>query len=462
MVAIVTDTLKNQMAKYLYDEVSTAGDSNEYYIGIGKTDTYDSSDTTITPVRHTYDDRITRGNFESIKKVAAASFVIPRYSWASGTTYASWNDKQAGVGTNPYYVLTEDNEVYICLQQSKDNTTGAANPSTVKPSFTDAGVTQVQSFETSDGYRWKLLYAVSAGNASNFLTAGFLPVELVTVDSSAASAFQLQQIRIQQEAANIKGQILGVEVVSGGSGYTSAPTLSFRGNGTGATATATVVGGQIVKVVMDNESSGLGTGYDFASVSQSGGGSSSANLRPIIGPRDGFGADPRKDLKSSSLMFNSKPAGEENGDFNITNDFRQISLIKGLNYTDSAADGGIFSATSAQINRRLTVTTDITTTGFAVDEIITGGTSGTTALVDKVDSGGGNQIFFHQNEKTTNGTFTDGETLSGNLGGTGTIDSGNLFSEVDIYSGDLLYIENRARIVRSSAQTEDIKIIITV
>ena len=460
MVAIVTDTLKKQMAKYLFDEAINTSDSTEYYIGIGKTDTYDSSDTTATPLRHTFDDRITRGNFESVKKVAATSFVVTRYTWASGTTYSSWNDKQVGVGTNPYYVLTEDNEVYICLQQSKDNTTGAANPSTVKPSFTDAGVSETQAFETSDGYRWKLLYAVSAGNASNFLTSGFLPVELVTVDSGSANAFQLQQLNIQNTPT--PGQIIGVEVVSGGSGYTGAPTLTFRGNGSGATATATVASGQIVKVEMDNESGGLGSGYDYASISQSGGGSTNATLRPIIGPRDGFGKDPRDDLKSSSIMFNSKPSGTETGTFNISNDFRQISLVKGLSLTDSASPGGTFGENSTKVNRKLTITTTITSSGFAVDEKITGGTSGVTAFIDEVDSGDGNIIRFHQNEKTNNGAFTDGETITGSLGGSGVIDSGDLFSTVDIYSGDLLYIENRARIVRSESQTEDIKVIITV
>jgi len=455
MSAIVTDPLKRKLAQDLLTEVQLSGDSNEFYIGIGKTDTYDSADTTAIPIRHTFEERVGRGNLESVKKVTASSMVITRNNWSSGTIYSAWNDKQEGYPTNPYYVLTEDNEVYICLQQSRSST-GSANPSTVKPSFSGASVNQVQAFETSDGYRWKLLYSIGAGDATNFLTAGLQPVTVITKDSSSCSTTELQQLNIQNTST--PGQILGVEVVNGGDGYSSAPTLTFRGNGASAAATATINGGAIVKVEMNNESSGLGSGYDYASVSFTG----NATLRPIIGPRDGIGKDARADLKGSSVMLNIKPDGSETGTFNITNDFRQISLFRNLDLTDSSSAGGRFSGVSAKANRNMTLTQNITTTGFAVDEVITGGTSGATAIIDEVDSGSGKIIRFHQNEKTRNGNFTDGEALSGSLGASGTIDSGNLFGTIDIYSGDLLYIENRARIVRSSAQTEDIKVILTV
>ena len=455
MTAIVTDPFKRKVASDLLTEVKNTTDSNEFYIGIGKTDTYDSSDTIITPLRHTFEERVGRGNLESIKKVTASSLVVSRNNWTSGNEYSAWNDKQQGYPTDPYYVLTEDNEVYICLHQSK-NSAGDANASTVKPSFSTAGVNQSQAFQTSDGYRWKLLYAISAGEASSFLTSAFNPVQIVTVDSGSATITQLQQLNIQNTVT--PGQIIGVEVVNGGSGYSSAPALTFRGNGTGAAATATISGGAIVKVEMNNESGGLGSGYDYASLSFTG----NATLRPIIGPRDGIGKDATADLKSSSIMLNIKPEGSQTGTFNITNDFRQISLFKNLDLTDSASPGGRFSGVSAKVNRNMTLTQDISTTGFAVDEIITGGTSGVTAIIDEVDSGSGKIIRFHQNEKTRNGNFTDGEALTGSLGASGTVDSGNLFGSIDIYSGDLLYIENRARIVRSSAQTEDIKIILTV
>lgn len=459
MAAIVTDALKHQIALNFFTEVTSTTDSNEYFIGIGKTDTYDSSDTTATPLSHQFDSRISRGNLESIKKITATSFVATRHNWSSGTTYSAWNDKQVGYPTQPYYVLTEDNEVYICIQQSQ-SATGSANPSTVKPSYSAAGASVSSVFETSDGYRWKYLYSISAGEATNFLTAGFFPTQKVLVDSGAATAFQLLQLNVQNFSTG--GQILGAEIVDGGSGYTSAPTIAFRGNGAGAAASATISGGRIVKVTMDNESAGMGSGYDYSSISLSGGGGTGGSLRPIIGPRDGFGFDARKDLKSSSVLSNVKADGTETGTFNITNDYRQILVLKNLDLTDSASPGGRYSGTSSKVNRQLTLTTDIATTGFSVDEIITGGTSGVTAFVDEVDSNSGFTIRFHQNEKTQNGHFQNSEALTGNLGGSGTVDSGNLFSPVDIYSGDLLYIENRARIVRSSAQTEDIKVILTV
>ena len=49
------------------------------------------------------------------------------------------------------------------------------------------------------------------------------------------------------------GQVTSVTVTAGGSGYTSAPTVSFSGGGgSGATATATVSGGQVTSVTVGN------------------------------------------------------------------------------------------------------------------------------------------------------------------------------------------------------------------
>ncbi|MGE3803204.1 MAG: beta strand repeat-containing protein, partial [Gemmataceae bacterium] len=65
-----------------------------------------------------------------------------------------------------------------------------------------------------------------------------------------------------------------VKITSGGSGYTSAPTISFSGGaGTGATGTAVIANGSVVGVILTNS----GTGYTSApTVSFTGGGGSGA------------------------------------------------------------------------------------------------------------------------------------------------------------------------------------------
>ncbi|MDO8539533.1 MAG: Ig-like domain-containing protein [Opitutaceae bacterium] len=55
-----------------------------------------------------------------------------------------------------------------------------------------------------------------------------------------------------------QGSIVNVELSSGGSGYTSAPTVTFNsGGGTGATATTTVSGGAVTSITLTNGGTGF-------------------------------------------------------------------------------------------------------------------------------------------------------------------------------------------------------------
>jgi len=451
MAAILTDKFKLNMAQLFLSEVQDATDSNEYYIGIGRSHTYPNNDTLVDPSRTLLEEREARNNLQSVKKVAAASFVIPRYNWSSGTIYSGYNDAVVGIPVNSYYVLTEDNAVYICLQQGK-TVGGITVVSTVKPDYIAAGVDQTEAFKTADGYIWKFLYSISAANSSSFLSAGFMPIEKVT---TAADTFQIQQKDVQDNA--VPGKILGVTVLSGGAGYSGdSATVLFDGDGSGAVAKAFIVSGQVVKVEMQNESAGSGSGYTVASPTLSGG-STPAQLRAIIGPPAGIGADPRVDLKANSIMLNTKPSGTEAGDFIVDNDFRQITLFKNLEEYDSAA---IYTT---QTGKALKFITMADPTAFANDDIING-QDGAKAFVVDVS---GNIVFIAQNETTGFKAFDSAEfiedsdgALSGNIDS--TVGSWDGHSIVDGHSGELLYIENRARVVRSTSQTEDIKVIVTV
>lgn len=450
MTATVTDSLKKLIGNLLVNEISNSGDSNEYYIGIGKSDQYNETDTVVAPVRTFREEREARNNLQSIKKVSAVSFVVPRYNWSSGAIYSAFDDNTVGIPVNPYYVVTEDNQVYICLKQGK-NALGQSVPSTVRPNYTTAGVDSRLAFQTSDGYWWKYLYQISAVRSNSFLSANYIPIEFIS--GAGANTFEVDQKQVQDAAT--PGQILGVTLTSGGSGYTSAPTVTFKGDGSNAAATATISGGAVVKIEMNNESAGLGSGYTSADVILSGGGGTGAAARPIIGPIDGIGADPRSDLKASLIMLNTKPEGTESGEFIVDNDFRQIIVLK--NPKDQDSDNQV-TDTSIRGLKYLKMTAIAST--FTNDKFIRGATSNTAAFIDDIDS---DLIYYHQNENTGFGTFLNGETLNESDGaGAGTILDADLKGVVNPFSGELLYVENRARIVRNIAQQEDIKVVIAI
>jgi len=451
MTAIVTDNLRKNLSGLFLTEVENASDSHQFYIGIGKSDVWNATDTLVDPTRTDKEERNHRHNLQSVKKVEAASLVIPRENWSSGREYSAWSDASVGIPSNSYYVMTDVNEVFICLKAAK-NASGVVQKSLNKPAV-PAGKNIAEPFELADGYVWKFLYAISAGKANSFLSAGFIPVQ--NIPGAAGNAFETDQKSVQDSA--IGGQIIGIEIESNGEGYgSSTPTITIRGNGTAAAATATLLSGQVVKVEMNNESAGLGSGYDYAEVIFSGSPTKPAKARAVIGPREGLGLDARNDLKASSIMLNIKPDGTVSDTFIVNNSFRQISLFKNIQEKDSAASGKIFEGTSSRTLRymksadaaNLTIGREITDTS----------TPPIKAYIDDIQD---SDIYYHQNDSSGFGVFANSATISDGIQ-TITVDSASVLSLVNPYSGDIIYMENRAKILRDAAQQEDIKVILTV
>ena len=461
MTAIVTDSFRKKVVNLLFDEVTNSTDSDQYYIGIGRSDAYDSTDTVVNPVRTFREERLARENLQSIKVVSATSFVVARQNWSTSTIFPAYSDSETQNASPAHYVLTEDNDVYIVIQQGK-NAAGVAQPSTVKPSYTDAGVAKTKPFKTADGYIWKYLYSVDATSANNFLSSGFIPIQFSPLSDLSSDTGLTDARRFQADVREnaVSGSITGAIKVSGGSGYTSAPTVTVNGTGNTARLVATVSSGEVVKVELDSAEAG-GTGYDLAEIVFTGGGGSGADYRPIITNQRGIGYDPRDDLRANSIMFNAKPAGVEGGNFIINQDFRQILLLKNLEVGDSASGQPtpIFENASGNALRSVKLN-GVSAATFTTDNKIVGGTSGATAFIDGITD---SSVFYHQTEATGFKSFIDGETATETGGsGTGTIDSAAPNYTIDKFSGDLLYIENRAAVTRSSSQTEDIKVIITI
>jgi len=460
MSAIITDPFKKQIMENVVNEVKNL--TARYYVGIGKNDQWNSTETVPTPTDTPKTIRSAQSSLQSVKAVAAASFVIPRYNWSSGSIYNGYDDDISSIPSNTYYVLTEDNEVYICLQQSKSST-GSPNPSTVKPTT----ATKTKAFKTSDGYTWKFLYSLSASRSSAFLSANFVPVE--KVDSAGQAGLDVSGVEQGQVADSaIAGRILNIVVTNGGTNYTSQPTVTITGNsgiiGDSAQATAEISGGAVTKIDMLNESAGSGKNFINATVTISGGGGSGALARAVIGPSKGIGKDPRDELKSTSLMFNSKPSGDEDGDFLVgTNqDFRQVTLIRNPH---TNVEENILTASTAKALKFL-IADSAFANQLSVDELITNSlTPPAKAYVNEVKNHDttGAKIYYHQTDSTGFTPFSVGNTLTDEGSTTGTIavvaDSNELYLN---NTGEVLYIENRAPVIRASEQTEDIKVVISL
>ncbi len=134
---------------------------------------------------------------------------------------------------------------------------------------------------------------------------------------------QLDTFQYSTEVLAIKGTIDNISIVNGGSGYTSA-TVNISGNGSGATATATISGGVITKIVMNT----VGNGYTFANATISGDGTS-ALLKCAIAPFGGHGSNAVTELFADKLMIYTKISNDDtyNG-FGLSSDFFQYGLLK--------------------------------------------------------------------------------------------------------------------------------------
>lgn len=445
MVAIITDRIKNQLVNSLLTEFEDS--ANRYYIALGASEAWDSTDTPPTPANTEREIKQFRYSMQSAKAALDASLVIPRYNWSSGTIYSQYNDNSVSQGSR-YYIITDENNVYICIRQGKD-TNGNAVTSTVQPTSTSP----TSLTELADGYVWKYLYTISAADATRFLTANFMPVQYI--DSAApADAYYAQYV--VQEAAKV-GQIVGYRITSAGSGFTGSPTITITGNGTGAHARAVVTSSNTIGAIEVDESAGgfpFGNSYDYANITISGGGGTGATAVPIFTAPLGIGGDPTRDLRARAISFNVVADGTEEGVFVTGNDFRQIALLKNpLQYDSTAA----FTLNTGLALKQMRLSAADT---FQADQVITGGTSTAQAYIDFYDDS--TTIWYHQTEETGFTPFTDGEVVTTSTATANrTADSATIAPQFDPYSGELLYIDNRnLSVTRSQDQTEDVKIII--
>lgn len=443
MPAIIRQTMSRNLARDLLNDVIDS--NNNYYIGIGKSDVFNEQDTVIDPVDSRFEEKEFRNNLQSIKKVEGVTFTAKRYNWTSGSVYSGWDDADDYITQYPFYVLNDAKEVYICLETGKTET-GETNVSTIEPNYGALGVDHKFHFKTGDGYVWKFLFSLTPENIFQHLSSNWIPVSLP--QDSLAGGDAIEDLQYEVATTAVGGQIIRGEITNSGSGFISAPSVTIFGDGEGATAVAYINNGELTKIEMTS----YGHSYTYATFVINGDGVD-AKVRAVITDTNGIGADPVNDLKTSSIMFNIKPNGEEGGTFIVENSFRQMGLIK----NPLTPTGIAFTNTSAKVLPTLELDG---TSPFESGKTITGLQSGAVAYVNQSE---GSFVHYHQNESTGFLSFQNNESISQEgVVTTGVINEQQPKNGIDRFTGDVLYIENRYRIRRDAEQQEDIKIVITI
>lgn len=455
MPAIITSSFRVENATNFKDVISDT--SNSVYLGIGKSDAWSSSiSVTVDSEAPTPADTLVEKNdfwqnLIALKRVSASEVtnLCPRYNWTSGSSYVAWDDADADIHTKSYYVITDAFNVYKCLRAGS----GAVSDKPILTTYTP--------FQTGDGYLWKYMYTVQAVY-QKFLTNNYMPVKFVEADPGALTPDE-GQWNVQQNAS--PGKIYRYVVTNGGSGYNPAspPAVTVFGNGTGALATATVsAGGVVTDITVSTSGSGFeanaGSGYSVAYVTIAAPVSGTqATARAILSPKGGHGADARSELGGFFTGLAVSLSGTEGGtDFIVNNSFRQLGLVKNP-YDYGTTD--VATATTLSSLKVMTLSSGIGS-GFNIGDYMTGTTSTAIAYIDAIDQATG-KIWYHQNDKTGYKAFQALETVTGHTAGSGQIATAGLGNpEVERFSGEVLFVENRAPINRSASQIEDVKLII--
>tara|TARA_X000001382_G_scaffold80877_1_gene56955 strand:- start:5 stop:1393 length:1389 start_codon:yes stop_codon:yes gene_type:complete len=460
MPAIITKDFRIQNANQFSESFGESADT--YYLAIGRPQAFandqafnDGTDTSPpTPVDsvgsvdyYVYDDLM------SAKKITSSnvSAVIPRRNWTTGTTYDYYrhdygeiNSAGTVIAANSgattlhdatFYVMNSTFDVYKVI----DNNGNSA--STVEPS----GNKTTSVFSTGDSYKWKYMYTLTASEQANFMSTDFIHCSTESTDYSTTA-----------------GAIEHAKVTAGGSSGTNGTytNVDIRGDGSSGKATIVIGSNAVTSVTITT----AGSGYTYASVKASDiGNVSGADIDFIISPPGGHATDVIAELGGFFVMMNVDFATSESGEFNTSNDFRRIALLR--NPTDSTTGA---TATADTLDATKSITFSGTPGSFQADEKITQASSGavgyvvdfnsTTKVLRYIQPQFANQgIDTNQNATAFSGTNT---VTGATSGATGTPSSHDVTPELTADTGDILYIENRKPISRASDQTENVKLIV--
>jgi hypothetical protein len=402
----------------------------------------------INPPEPTQDQKAIKSIFKNIfvvKKVNSANIspVAQRFDWTFGQVYDYYQDtvdmfeRDATGLVRKFYIRNKYDQVFKCLW----NNNGVAV--TDEPFFQPGSYGTNNIYKGTDGYKWKYIYTIDVGRKTKFMDDTWIPVPVGDDTPNP----------IANDAGF--GDIEVINVINGGSGYdpaNAALSVVVSGDGTTtAVAEASITNGVITDITLTN----TGSNYTYANVYISSTlGSNSSFIAPIS-PIGGHGFDPISELGVKNSMVTVEFNGSENGMISTDIDYRQVGLLVNPVARSTypyPANGSIYKTT----------TDLITAPGFGTyqeDETVYQGPSLAeatfTATVLIFDAASNVLQLIN-----TTGTPTPNAPIFGNDSLTARTVLNVSNPDFVLFSGYLMYVENREPVQRSFDGIEQFKFVL--
>jgi hypothetical protein len=349
---------------------------------------------------------------------------------------------------NKFYVRNTYDQVFKCLDNN------ANGQSTIMPEITIGGQLPENPFiETGDGYKWKYMYTITSGLKNKFFTNKFMPVveESIVFDNTR------------------NGRIDIVRILSGGTGYYAGGSVNnyaigtITGDGTSANVTVDVASGVINDVNIVNGGNNYTTATFTVDDPLQTTIGEEASFRVVVSPQYGHGSSVARELGASYRMISLDFEGDLEGNYPIVNtdedSIRQISIVKDPKY----ASNGVF-ATQTYLPMYTLVYTSTPASGsdFSENSEVYVGNSYDNAIFKArvVHFNNTDNILYLNNiSGNVDAILSEQITQKDFPSITSTIYS-VAKPDINIFSGEMFYVENRAPIYRSTEQTETVKLVI--
>jgi hypothetical protein len=440
-----------------------------------------------------------RNNILFGKRITSSEIspVIFRNTWAPNNVYEMYDHRDENLPQKQYFIINSFNNVYKCLFNNNNSI------STVEPNFLAE-----ESAELSDGYVWKYMYTVDSGADTNFGTNNYIPVTPNTQVIEAAVSGAIDVIKVENGGENYivfntgfvqnatAPNILRIEntaqnsnnfytdsgfYIAQGTGasslrtitsyiannsgkfvildspitaditssYVISPKIDIFGDGSGATAYSLIDTDtnklQEIKVIT------TGSNYTFAEVNITSNSffSSGAVAAAIIPPIGGHGSSPEFELNSDSVAISVSINGSEVNRIPVDLEFRQFGILanpKSIANTELAYDDVFF-------NQLVSFTHSLSgISPFTVGELVEGSNGSIAKIITSTTASSRALVL--------KGTFVNDIDIVGRdsqiIGKINNVSS----SDIDKYSGKILYYDNVTPLLRTQTASESLKIII--